>query len=124
MRMTNNKRTLHDILRYIKWNQHGGRLQESVMSIGEKTGYSNATVHRAIKALADQGKIQIQETHSQSEPNVILYNGQNESEVTNLVEKAELAMANFEQAAQQVQLVLNELRQSVQLHDDSHNSLH
>lgn len=124
MRMTNNKRTLHDILRYIKWNHLGGKLQESVMSIGEKTGYSNATVHRAIKTLVEQGKVQIQETSSQSQPNVILYTGNDEEELPNLIEKAELAIANLERASQEVQTVLIQLRQNVQLHDDSYNPLH
>lgn len=124
MRMTNNKRTLHDILRYIKWNHLGGKLQESVASIGEKTGYSNATVHRAIKMLEQKGLVQIQETSSQSEPNVILYTGNDNEEMPSLIDKAEVAIANFQQASNELQAILNQLRQNVQLHDDSHNPLH
>lgn len=124
MRMTNNKRTLHDILRYIKWNHLGGKLQESVASIGEKTGYSNATVHRAIKMLEQKGVVQIQETSSQSEPNVILYTGNDNEEMPSLIDKAEVAIANFQQASNELQAILNQLRQNVQLHDDSHNPLH
>ena len=124
MRMTNNKRTLHDILRYIKWNHLGGKLQESVASIGEKTGYSNATVHRAIKMLEQKGVVTIQETSSQSEPNVILYTGNDNEELPSLVDKAEVAIANFQQASNELQVILNQLRQNVRLHDDSHNPLH
>lgn len=115
MRLTQNERTLNDILRYIKANSRDGFLKESMVKIGERTGYSNATVHRSIKALERKGMIQIIETKSARTPNTICYIGPNKQDISDLLHRADAALATLFQATEQVQDVMIEMRETMQL---------
>jgi DNA-binding MurR/RpiR family transcriptional regulator len=115
MRLTQNKRTLSDVLRYIKAHNIDGILKESMMTIANSTGYSNATIHRAIKTLELEGMIHIKESKAHRKPNTIYYIGPDDNDLDNLLHRADVAMANFSRAYREVDDVMNELKETIGL---------
>lgn len=115
MRKTQNKRTLQDILHYIKVAQRNGVLKESMMSIAKRTGYSNATVHRALQTLDEQGHIRIIPPENPKEPTTIEYIGFGSDEVSDLLQRATYAMDELSKATKHVEEVMVDLRQTVLL---------
>lgn len=90
-------------------------MKKSMMNIAEATGYSNATVHRALKALEIQGMIQIIETKSQRKPNTIYYIGPDDDDVSSLLTRAEIALANLSEATEEVFDVMTQLKETIHL---------
>lgn len=115
MRLTQNKRTLTDVLRYIKSHNENGVLKESMMTIANATGYSNATIHRTLKSLEQDGLIHIKETKSHRKPNIIFYIGPDDEEVTDLLHRADVALANLSKATDEVNDVMSRLRETMSL---------
>jgi DNA-binding IclR family transcriptional regulator len=115
MRTTQNKRTLNDVLRYIKTYSHDSVLDKSMMAIAKATGYSNATIHRALKTLEQEGMIQILQTKSQRKPNKIYYLGPDEDDVGDLMQRADLALAKLHDATDEVNEVMQQLRETLHL---------
>lgn len=122
MRKTQNKRTLQDILHYIKVAQRDGILKESMMSIARHTGYSNATVHRALQTLDEQGHIRIIPPENPREPTTIEYIGPGTDEVADLLQRATYAMDELSKATKNIEEVMVDLRQTIMLlgHDYSY----
>lgn len=50
-----------------------GKLKMSMVDIGERTGYTNATAYRAIKELEKQGVISVDVSNNSNEPLTITY---------------------------------------------------
>ncbi len=123
MKTTQNKRTLNDILRYIKLHSKGDMLRESMMSIAQNTGYSNATVHRAIQQLQIEGLIQVIPTKSPRKPNSICYIGPDQEEVSTLLEKANVAIGNLYQASNEVRDIMIQLHDTISLLEGSQDNL-
>lgn len=115
MRITQNERTLHDVLRYIKTRSNDGILKQSMMKMGKEMGYSNATVHRSLKALESRGMIQVIETRSPRKPNTICYIGPDEDDVSDLLHRADVALADLFKATDQVTDVMAQLRETIGL---------
>lgn len=125
MRKTNNKRTLYDITKYIQVASQEGVLQESMMSIAGHTGYSNATVHRALQTLEEQGVVRVVISNSAKEPATIYYHGPDSDETSELLQRATYAMSELSKATQQVESVMNDLRMHMSLVDrQTHTPLH
>lgn len=73
--MSVKERTQKDIVNYIKMHSQDGKLTKSLFDIAKDLGYSNATIHRALKALQQKGLIEIKEAPKPTSPNTILYKG-------------------------------------------------
>lgn len=69
------KRTQEDVIDYIKNHASEGKLQESLMDIANSLGYSNATIHRVLKSLEQDGVIAVLPPDKPTKPNTIVYNG-------------------------------------------------
>jgi DNA-binding transcriptional regulator LsrR (DeoR family) len=69
------ERTQKEIMDYIKTHSRNGKLTKSLLDIAEQIGYSNATVHRALKALEDKGLVEIKVSDRPTEPNTIIFKG-------------------------------------------------
>jgi DNA-binding PadR family transcriptional regulator len=69
------ERTQKEIIDYIRTHSKDGKLTKSLLDIGKDMGYSNATIHRALHALEDNGVIEIAQSNKPTEPNTILYKG-------------------------------------------------
>lgn len=67
--------TQKQIADYIKIHSKDGVLSQPLVEIGKMLGYSNATVHRGIKALQEQGLIEVTRSEKRTEPSVIFYKG-------------------------------------------------
>ncbi|MNO70508.1 IclR helix-turn-helix domain protein [compost metagenome] len=115
MRKTQNKRTLHDISQYIKVANRDGVLKESMMTIASRTGYSNATVHRALQTLEERGIIRIVLSQSAKEPTTIYYQGPSNDDVADLLQRATYAMTELSRATQNVEEVMMDLRHHMSL---------
>jgi len=117
MRKTNNKRTLNDVSKYIQIASTEGVLKESMMSIANHTGYSNATIHRALQALEEQGILRVVISNSAKEPATIYYRGPDVDETSELLQRAATAMSELSKATQQVENVMTDLRMHMSLVD-------
>lgn len=69
------KTTQDVVIDYIKTYAENGVLTESLMDIAENLGYSNATIHRALKALEEENLVSIVPAESPRKPNTIIYRG-------------------------------------------------
>lgn len=69
------ERTQKEIMDYIRIHSKDGKLTKSLIDIAEDIGYSNATIHRALKALEEKGLIEINTSDKPTEPNTIIYKG-------------------------------------------------
>lgn len=117
MRKTQNKRTVQDILHYIKVRQQDGRLQESMMTIAKGVGYSNATVHRALQSLSEQGMVQLIPSDNQGVPQTIYYMGPTNNDLADLLHEAEQVVDHLDRLAGEARSVMNRLRSAVALVD-------
>lgn len=126
MRKTQNKRTLHDISHYIKVANRDGVLRESMMSIASHTGYSNATVHRALQTLEERGLIRIVLPQSAKEPTTIYYQGPSNDDTADLLQRATYAMTELSRATQTVEEVMMDIRNHMALLENhpSHTHVH
>lgn len=126
MNIPQNKRTQHDILRFLKTSQMNGVIKKSMMDIAKDTGYSNATIHRSIKALEKDGYIQVIPAKSARKPNTIVYIGPADDEVESILSRANIAVRNLIKASNEVQNILKEIEQTIPLIDVSqeHIELH
>jgi DNA-binding IclR family transcriptional regulator len=124
MKLTQNKRTISDVLRYIKSHNEEGILKESMMTIASATGYSNATIHRTLKALEQEHMIHIKETKSHRKPNIIYYLGPDDEEVTDLLYRADMALANLSKATTEVSDVMSQLRETMSLLQPNEEYIH
>jgi len=68
-------RTQKDVVKFIQQHSREGKLQMSLVEIGDSTGYSNATIYRALKRLEEVGIIKIVSADKPTEPNTIIYQG-------------------------------------------------
>lgn len=68
-------RTQKDVARFIQQHSQSGKLQMSLVEIGENTGYSNATIYRTLKKLEESGIIKVVSSDVPTKPNTILYEG-------------------------------------------------
>lgn len=122
-RRTRNHRTLHDVLTYIQVKQKDRILEESMNQIARGTGYSNATIHRALLSLEDQGWIRVQSGINQNRPSIIHYVGElpdlieNPDEKTELIRQAQVALDQLDQATRNVYGVISQLREFVAQQD-------
>ena len=73
--MSVKERTQKDIANYIKMHSKDGKLTKSIFEIAKDLGYSNATIHRALKALQEKGLVEIKQAPKPTTPNTILYKG-------------------------------------------------
>lgn len=112
-----NKRTLMDIQRYIKMASSDGILKMSMMDIAKATDYSNATVHRSIKALEADGLIQVIPRKAPRHPNTIVYIGPDNDEVDQLLRQAHVAITNLSNASSEVNNVVTKLQDVIALLD-------
>ena len=71
-------RTEKDVTRFIQQHHNNGKLQMSLVEIGENTGYSNATIYRTLKKLEEAGVIKVIPSSVPTKPNTILYDGNSE----------------------------------------------
>lgn len=69
------QRTQEDVIEYIKAHASDGKLQESLMDIANSLGYSNATIHRVLRSLEEQGIINVLPPDKPTKPNTIIYHG-------------------------------------------------
>lgn len=69
------KRTEAEVVEFIKNYSEDGKLTKSLMDIAEHVGYSNATVHRVLKSLEENGVVEIIPAEKPTEPNTIMYKG-------------------------------------------------
>ncbi len=69
------QQTQEQIIEYIQRHSSDGKLTRSLMTIAQQIGYSNATVHRAMKKLEAIGMIKIIPSDKPTEPNTIVYLG-------------------------------------------------
>lgn len=69
------ERTQKEIMDYIRIHSKDGKLTKSLLDIAEDIGYSNTTIHRALKALEEKGLIEINTPDKPTEPNTIIYKG-------------------------------------------------
>lgn len=69
------KRTEAEVVEFIKNHSEDGKLTKSLMDIAEHVGYSNATVHRVLKSLEENGVVEIIPAEKPTEPNTIMYKG-------------------------------------------------
>ena len=121
------KRTVRDILKYIQMKNKEGLLQESMMKMAESTGYSNATIHRSLRALEDEGYIKIIPTKSQRHPNKIFYIGPTQDNISQVMQKAQHAIDDLQKATEQVQSIMAELQDMMgmlQQQDSEYIQLH
>lgn len=118
--MTNvpNKRTLTDILLYIKKASDGGILKESMMTMAVATGYSNATIHRAVKSLEADGFISVIPRKAPRHPNTIVYIGPDTDDVDYLLKQAHDAMTNLTNASSEVKIVVSRMQEFIALLDN------
>lgn len=123
MKIPQYRRTLNEILRYLKRVQKDGLIKKSMMQMAEETGYSNATIHRSIKTLEKEGYIQIIPSKNPKKPNTIIYLGPSEEEMENLLEKANYAVQNLIQASNEVQEILRMIENTVLFIDLSDSSI-
>jgi predicted ArsR family transcriptional regulator len=101
--MSIRKRTQDDVIEYIKNHaSEEGKLQQSLMDIAGQLGYSNATIHRVLKSLEEQGIIEVQAPEKPTQPNTIIFNGPIETEHDILAHGAQL-MNEVEVLAAKVQ---------------------
>lgn len=70
------ERTQKEIMDYIRIHSKDGKLTQSLLDIAEQIGYSNATIHRALKSLEEKGMIEISAPEKPTEPNTIIYKGE------------------------------------------------
>lgn len=115
MRKTQNKRTLHDILYYIKSKAQDGILKDSINVIAGATGYSNATVHRALQALSESGMIEVIRGKTHREGQVIRYFGPKGDDINELLVKAQVAIDQLDKATDNVKGVMFQLRSMMAL---------
>lgn len=115
MKAIPNKRTTQDILHYIKMHASEGKLKESMMTIAEGTGYSNATVHRSIRSLQEKGWIQVIPSKKHRMPNIIYYLGPEVDEVYDIIERAEIAVRQLHEAHQEAESVIKDMKEIVRL---------
>lgn len=123
MKIPQYRRTLNEILRYLKRVQKDGLIKKSMMQMAKETGYSNATIHRSIKTLEKEGYIQIIPSKNPKKPNTIIYLGPSEEEMENLLEKANYAVQNLIQASNEVQEILRMIENTVLFIDLSDSSI-
>lgn len=120
------KRTQRDIIDYIRTHIEDGKLTKSLLDIAKDIGYSNATIHRALNALSEQGLIDIRQAPQVSLPNTIIYKGDDPkdqidqlltkgAELTESVRKLEKEISEF------VEEVTWFARQSSDKHGSSKN---
>lgn len=88
--MSIKKRTQEELLRYIKSHVSDGKLEESLIKMGESLGYSNATIHRTLKSLEEQGVIEVKPPEKPTHPNTIIYHGPTDEEDDILTQGAKL----------------------------------
>lgn len=119
MDILQNKQTVRDILRYIKLHSKDDVLSESMMSIGKRTGYSNATVHRTLKHLEKEGYVQIIETKHHKKPNKIFYIGPDHEDVSTIQDKVQLAINDLQSATENATRVMMELKEIMTLMGDN-----
>lgn len=119
MNLTQNSQTIKTILRYIKYTSQSGILKKSMMNIAKETGLSNATIHRSIKKLEEDGMIQVIPSRHKKRPNTIVYLGPTYNEVEVLIQKANAAAIKLTEASNEVNHVLMELQETVLLLDES-----
>lgn len=115
--MSIKQRTQEDVIDYIKSHASDGKLQESLMDIAESLGYSNATIHRTLKSLEEQGVIEVLPPDKPTKPNTIIYNGpitvtddifRQGAELMNEVEKLSARVSEYVREAQRVLAALKE----------------
>lgn len=121
MKQTQNRRTLNDVARYIQMINQDGVIKKSMMEMAKEIGYSNATIHRSIQRLQEEGMIQVVPSKSQREPNTIVYLGPHSDDLSQLVKQAHTAVYNLNQASLEVGQVMSQLQETVMLLSGSHS---
>lgn len=122
-RRTKNPRTLNDVLTYIQLKLKDRTLEESMHAIARGTGYSSATVHRALLRLEDEGIIKVKIGINQSRPTVIEYVGElpdvieKPDQKTELFRQAQTALDQLDEATRNVYGVMSQLREFVSQQD-------
>jgi hypothetical protein len=69
------ERTQKEIMDYIRIHSMNGKLTKSLLDIAKDIGYSNATVHRALRILQNNGDIEVIPHAKPTEANTIIYKG-------------------------------------------------
>lgn len=102
------KRTQKEIVDYIRTHSKDGKLTKSLLDIAKDIGYSNATIHRGLHALQENGVIEIATAEKPTEPNTILYKG-SQNEIDDLLTKGVQLAEQVEVLGKNVNEFLTEL---------------
>lgn len=91
----------HKVHDYIQKKSSKGSVKESMEQIAEHLGISNATVHRAIRKLKEEGIISVVPTSEKTEANEIFYHGYPDpkdqvKEIMKLVNRLNLSAKRFQ----------------------------
>lgn len=116
------ERTQNEIIDFIRAYSQDGKLQKSMLEIANHVGYSNATVHRALKALEKKGLIQISEAQRPTEPNTIVYKG-DKDEVDELINKGVRLSNKFQELTNELTDYLYETNRVIRRLDKQMDAL-
>lgn len=105
--MSKRKMTQDIVVDYLKTFSQNGKLKESLIDIADKLGYSNATIHRTLKRLEEDGLVKIIPSEAPREPNTIVYLGEIK-EAQDIVLQGEQLMAKLQSLTQEVEEYLKE----------------
>jgi DNA-binding MurR/RpiR family transcriptional regulator len=106
------ERTQKEIMDYIRTHSRDGKLTKSLLDIAEQIGYSNATVHRALKALEDKGLVEIKASNRPTEPNTIIFKGKL-NPVDEVISKGVQISTQMQELVQDFKDYINETNQII-----------
>lgn len=113
------RRTTQDIvIDYIKTYAEDGVLVESLMDIANNLGYSNATIHRALKALEKDDLVRIIPADTPRKPNTIIYQGTSK-ETADIILEGEKLLRRLRELTEDVETYMAEASRIIQYCSES-----
>lgn len=101
------KTTQDVVLDYIRMYAQKGELTESLMDIADNLGYSNATIHRSLKALEEADIITIVPADSPRKPNTIIYKGSTK-ETHDILLEGEVLLRRLRELTEDIEAYIQE----------------
>lgn len=116
--MNKRKSTQDVVADYIKMYSDKGVLTKSLMDIAEDLGYSNATIHRAIKQMEKDGLVEIIPSDTPRKPNTIVYQGEIK-EAVDILQKGELLLRRMHLLIADVEQYVDEASRIIEYHAET-----